>query len=169
MRLISLVAMISLFTFSTSTTELTHGTEQLLKPLQRIGLPAHEFSLVIMIALRFVPILALEAEHLVKAQASRGLDFGGGKMGILKRIFRMLPLLIPLFIAALRRAETLSLAMESRCYTGGAQRTHLVRFQARRVDYAVVLLFVLFLSLIITVNRADTDILFWNLMSRGEL
>jgi len=134
LRFVVLVLGLSLLSFSTRTVELTHGIEHLLRPLQRFGLPAHELSLVVIIAFRFVPLLAMEAERLAKAQASRGADFGVGKGGALKRARRLLPLLVPLFVTALRRAEALALAMEARCYTGGAGRTHLIRLRARWVD-----------------------------------
>jgi energy-coupling factor transport system permease protein len=149
LRFTVLILGLSLFSFSTTTTELAHGVEQLLRPGQRIGLPAHEFSLIVVIALRFVPLLALEAEHIAKAQASRGADFGRGRMNAFRRTLRMLPLLVPLFIAALRRAETLILAMEARCYTGGKGRTHLTRLKSSPKDgLAVVLTLGLTISLL---------------------
>lgn len=126
---------LSLFSFSTSTTELTHGIEHLLLPLQRLGFPAHELSLVLTIALRFLPILAEETERLMKAQASRGADFGRGRGGLIQRARRLLPLLVPLFLVSLQRADELVEAMEARCYLGGKGRTHLLRFRARPSDY----------------------------------
>lgn len=134
LRLVVLILVITLFTLCTSSRELTHGTERLLRPLSRIGFPAHELSMVVTIALRFLPILAEEAEHLVKAQVSRGADFGRGRSGLFKRLFRMMPLLVPLFIASLRRGEVLAQAMAARCYSGSAGRSQLVRFERGRAD-----------------------------------
>jgi energy-coupling factor transport system permease protein len=164
-RFTVLILGISLFSLSTSTTELTHGIEHLLRPLQRIGLPAHEFALVVIIALRFVPLLALEAERIAKAQASRGADFGRGRMGILKRARRMLPLLVPLFVTALRRAETLTLAMEARCYTGGRGRTHLIRLHARRSDVLALVCTLLLAATVLIAAWCNLDRSFWQWIS----
>jgi energy-coupling factor transport system permease protein len=129
---------LSLFSFSTTTTELTHGVEHLLRPLQPLGLPAHEFALVVNIAIRFLPTLAEEAERLMKAQASRGADFGRGQGSFVQRTRRLLPLLVPLFLVSLKRADELTEAMEARCYLGGKGRTYLIHLQARGMDYAAV-------------------------------
>lgn len=126
---------LSLFSFTITTTELTHGIEHLLRPWQKVGVPAHEFALTINIALRFLPILAEEAERLMKAQASRGADFGQGQRNFIQRTRKMLPLLVPLFLVSLRKAERLIEAMEARCYLGGKGRTHLIRLQSHRTDY----------------------------------
>jgi len=161
LRFVVLIIGLSLFSLTTSTAELTHGVEHLLRPLQRLGLPAHEFSLVVVIALRFVPLLAMEAERIAKAQASRGADFGRGRSNVFKRTWRMLPLLVPLFVTALRRAELLILAMEARCYTGGKGRTHLIHFRARLSDIvAVLLVLLLFVVLVVTV-WFDFDAWLW--------
>ena len=157
-----LILGLSLFSFSTSTTELTHGVEHLLRPLQRLGLPAHEFALVVTIAIRFVPLLALEAERIAKAQASRGADFGRGRMHVFKRALRMLPLLVPLFVAALRRAETLVLAMEARCYTGGRGRTHLLHLQARWADALAVALVLLLAAALVAAAWLSLDMHLWH-------
>ena len=139
-RLVELVLLVSLLTFTTTLTELTHGMESLMSPLARFGFPAHELSLIATIALRFVPILAQELETIVKAQASRGADFGrGGRLHFVRRTRQLLPLLIPLFLDAFRRAEDLILAMEARCYMGGRGRTHLVRFRSSPRDYLAVI------------------------------
>jgi len=136
-RLIELLFLVSLLTFTTTTTELTHGAESLMSPLARFGFPAHELALVMNIAFRFVPILALELETIMKAQASRGMDFGGkGRLRFIQQTRQLLPLLVPLFINALRRAENLILAMEARCYMGGKGRTHLIQFHSSLRDYA---------------------------------
>lgn len=137
-RFVTLILLIGLFSATLRTIELAHGIEHLLRPWQRWGVPAHELALIVIIALRFVPLLALEAERLAKAQAARGADWGSGKGGVFKRAARMLPLLVPLFLTALRRAETLALAMDARGYTGGVGRTHLVRLRATSADWVAV-------------------------------
>jgi energy-coupling factor transport system permease protein len=139
LRFGALIAAFGLFSSITGTSELAHGTELLLSPLARLGFPSHEAAMVISIALRFVPLLAMEAEHIVKAQASRGADFGRGRGGPLARARRMLPIYVPLFLSALRRAESLALAMEARCYTGGAGRTAPAGFRMRWTDAAALL------------------------------
>ena len=123
-RFVVIVTGLSLFTCTTSTTEFMHGIEHLLRPLQSLKFPAHETALVINISIRFLPILMGDAEKLMKAQASRGADFGTGRINFVKRFRRMLPLFVPLFLVSLRHAQELAEAMESRCYMGGSGRTH---------------------------------------------
>ncbi len=166
LRFVALILGLSLFSLSTSTTELTHGTEHLLRPLQRLGLPAHEFALVVTISLRFVPLLALEAERIAKAQASRGADFGRGRMSVFQRAVRMLPLLVPLFVVALQRAEALALAMEARCYMGGKGRTHLIRLRARWTDALAVALALLLATALLAAAWLNADAHLWRWMIR---
>ena len=138
-RFVVVVLGASLFTFTTSTTQLVHGAEQLLRPLQRVGFPAHELALVLHICLRFVPILAGELERLMKAQASRGADFGGGgRFSLVRRYRRLIPLFIPLVNQSLEHAYTLVEAMEARCYLGGKGRSSLLRLKARATDVLVL-------------------------------
>lgn len=153
MRFIDLLILASLLTFSTTITELTLGTERLLSPLQRrFNFPAHELALTMTIALRFVPTFAEELERIMKAQASRGADFGQGKrFAFIQQTRALVPLVVPLFLSALRRAEDLILAMEARCYVGGKGRTHLSEFHTRRMDWvalAVTAIFFLAIFLI---------------------
>ena len=122
-RFVELLFVTSVFTLTTRTTELTHGIESLLAPFRRLRVPAHELALVVAIAIRFVPTLALEGERLMKAQASRGGRFGGSRWQIVTRTRQLVPILVPLFTYALRRGEELIVAMEARAYTGGAGRT----------------------------------------------
>lgn len=138
----ALVLLLTLLSLTTSVTELIHGVEGMLGPLQRLGLPAHEVSMILVIALRFVPLLGRELERLMKAQASRGADFGRGRGGILRRVRRIFPLIIPLFITALHRAEEMSVAMEARGYVGGRGRTRLVRLRMRPADWLALALVV---------------------------
>jgi energy-coupling factor transport system permease protein len=128
-----------LLSSTTTATQLVHGTEHLLRPLQRIGMPAHETALVVQIVFRFVPILGEELERLMKAQASRGAEMGGGKGFSLVRKYRALvPLFVPLVGSALGRGYTLVEAMEARCYMGGRGRTSLLRLRAKPADYYVL-------------------------------
>jgi energy-coupling factor transport system permease protein len=141
-RFFCLVLLLSLFTSVTPVTEISHGTEAFLRPFSRTGALAHDMSLVVTITFRFIPILVQEAEHITKAQASRGGEFGTWKTGLLKRIRLFFPLIIPLFISALERAEVLVEAMESRCYEPGARRTRLDEFHWTREDRITLVLVV---------------------------
>ena len=123
LRLVLLLFMSSLLTFTTSPIVLTDGIEALLKPFRRFGVPAHELAMMMTIALRFIPTLLEETDRIMKAQMARGADFSSGN--ILQRAKSMLPILIPLFISAFRRADELALAMEARCYRGGEGRTRM--------------------------------------------
>lgn len=148
-RIISFIFLTSLVTMTATTTELTHGVERILHPFRRFGLPAHELALILTIALRFVPTLAEEAERILKAQASRGADISRRRIWRPDRAARAyLPLIVPLFLGAFRRAEDLVYAMEARCYIGGEGRTNFVVLHSNWRDYtAVVLSFLLLLVL----------------------
>ncbi len=161
-RFTVMVLGISLFSFSTTTTELTHGVEHLLRPLQALGVPAHEFALVVNIAIRFLPILAEEAERLMKAQASRGADFGRGQRNFIARTRRLLPLLVPLFLVSLRRAEQLIEAMEARSYLGGKGRTHLISLRARPSDYVALVGVAGLAALVVQLSAANADAFAWH-------
>ena len=123
LRLVLLLLVSSLMTFTTSPIVLTDGIESLLRPFKKIGVPAHELAMMMTIALRFIPTLLEETDRIMKAQMSRGADFSSGN--IMKRAKNMLPILIPLFICSFRRADELALAMEARCYRGGEGRTRM--------------------------------------------
>ena len=123
LRLMFLVIGTSLLTLSTSPVSLTDGLEMLLSPLKKLHFPAHELAMMMSIALRFIPTLLEEADKTMKAQMARGADFESGNL--LQRAKAMVPLLVPLFISAFRRAGDLAMAMEARCYHGGAGRTRL--------------------------------------------
>nr|WP_278415489.1 energy-coupling factor transporter transmembrane component T [Mediterraneibacter faecis] len=120
-RLVLLVAGSSLMTFTTTPNGLTDGLEKLLHPLNRIHVPVHEISMMMSIALRFIPILLEETDKIMKAQIARGADFESGN--IIQRAKAMIPILVPLFVSAFRRANDLAMAMEARCYHGGEGRT----------------------------------------------
>ncbi len=123
LRLIFLILGTSLLTLTTSPIELTDGLERLLGPLKKIGVPAHELAMMMTIALRFIPTLLEETDKIMKAQMARGADFESGN--IVARAKSLIPLLVPLFISAFRRADELAMAMEARCYRGGENRTRL--------------------------------------------
>ncbi len=157
-RLVELFVLTSLLTLSTTTSELAHGTEGVLAPLQRIGFPAHELALVVTIALRFVPTLALQMERLVKAQMARGADFGtSDRFRFIKMTRRILPLLIPLFLIGLRRSETLIVAMDARGYTGGRGRTRLSRLHAGPLDYLALTAAAAFCVAMLSIDFASLD------------
>ena len=123
LRLIFLVMGTSLMTLTTSPIALSDGIELLLSPLKKIGFPSHELAMMMTIALRFIPTLLEEADKIMKAQMARGADFESGNL--IARAKAMVPLLVPLFVSAFRRAGDLAMAMESRCYHGGENRTRL--------------------------------------------
>lgn len=122
-RLVLLIIGTSLLTLTTSPIELTDGIEYLLSPFKKIGLPAHELAMMMTIALRFIPTLLEETDKIMKAQMARGADFESGNL--MNRAKALIPLLVPLFISAFRRADELAMAMEARCYKGGEGRTRL--------------------------------------------
>lgn len=133
-RLILLLLFSSVLTFTTSPIVLTDGIESLLRPFQALGVPAHELAMMMTIALRFIPTLLEETDRIMKAQTARGADFESGN--ILQRLKNMLPLLVPLFISAFRRADELAVAMEARCYRGGEGRTRMHELAYKGADYA---------------------------------
>ena len=123
LRLFMLILGSSLLTLTTKPISLTDGIESLLNPLKRIGVPAHELAMMMSIALRFIPTLLEETDKIMKAQMARGADFESGNL--MKRAKGLIPILVPLFISAFRRADELAMAMEARCYRGGENRTRL--------------------------------------------
>lgn len=122
-RFMALILLISLSSAIISTSELVQSLQALLRPLTALGLPTQDLVLMAQVTLRFLPLLALEAERIAKAQASRGAEWGTGKAGLLRRVRQTFPLLVPLFLNSLQRAEALALAMEARGYHGGKGRT----------------------------------------------
>ena len=128
-RILCLIAGTSLLTYTTSPIALTDGIERLLSPLKKIKLPVHELAMMMTIALRFIPTLIEETDKIMSAQKARGADFESGN--IFQRAKALVPILVPLFISAFRRADELATAMECRCYHGGEGRTalHVLRFR----------------------------------------
>jgi len=146
-RLVLLVTVASLLTLTTSPIRLTDGLERMLRPLQPIGVPAHELALMMTIALRFIPTLAEEADRIMRAQQARGASFSTGSL--MARVRSLVPVLVPLFVASFRRADELATAMEARGYRGGDGRTrmHELVFTAR--DGAALVVLVGFLALLL--------------------
>ncbi|WP_027339511.1 energy-coupling factor transporter transmembrane component T family protein [Halonatronum saccharophilum] len=138
LRLIFLVSYTSLLTLTTSPLALTDGLESLLKPFEKIGLPAHELAMMMSIALRFIPTLLEEAQKIMKAQKARGADFESGNL--INKAKSLIPLLVPLFVNAFRRADDLALAMEARCYRGGEGRSRMNALLLVNKDYIVLAL-----------------------------
>ena len=151
LRLILLVVCSQLLTLTTSPISLTDGLESLFRPLQVIHFPAHEIAMMMSIALRFIPTLMDEADKIMKAQKARGADFESGKL--LQRAKAMIPLLVPLFVGAFRRAEELALAMDARCYRGGAGRTRMKQLKYQKIDLLAALALLLLLAAVILLNR----------------
>ena len=136
LRFVELLFLTSLLTNTTTLADLTHGIEAMLRPFSRVGLPAHELSLVATVALRFLPLLAEQLEIIMKAQASRGADIAlRGRLRFVATARQAAVLIVPLFVDAFRRAEDLILAMQARCYVGGRGRTSYVRLRFARLDY----------------------------------
>jgi energy-coupling factor transport system permease protein len=140
-RLVLLVVSTTLMTFTTSPVELTDGLERLLRPLRYVRVPVHELALMMTIALRFIPTLLEETEKIMKAQMARGADFARGSF--VRRARALVPLLVPLFVSAFRRADALALAMEARCYRGGEHRTRMTELRFRAADYVALAVIVL--------------------------
>ncbi|SHK48187.1 energy-coupling factor transport system permease protein [Hathewaya proteolytica DSM 3090] len=147
-RLVLLIVSTSILTLTTSPIQLTDGLEKLLNPLKKVKFPAHELAMIITIALRFIPTLLDETDKIMKAQMSRGADFKSGN--IVKRAKSLLPILIPLFINSFKRADELGVAMEARCYRGGAGRTRMkvLKFETR--DYVSIIVGILYTVFIIS-------------------
>lgn len=132
-RLMYLIIASSLLTLTTTPTRLTDAMEKVMRPLNKINVPVHEVAMMMSIALRFIPILVDETDKIMKAQSARCMDFEHGN--IIKRLKNLVPLLIPLFISAIRRANDLALAMEARCYQGGEGRTKMRELKYVKTDY----------------------------------
>ena len=148
-RFAALILALSLTSFCISTAEIVHGLDALLAPFTKIGLPTHAFVLMVQVTLRFLPLLAQEAERIAKSQASRGAEWGTGRGGVLRRARQAFPLLVPLFLAGLQRAENLALAMQARGYQGGKGRTTMVELRFQWADVVALGLVVVLATLIV--------------------
>ena len=151
-RMIYLIIGSSIMTLTTTPNALTDGMERSLRPLNRMGVPVHEISMMMSIALRFIPILIEETDKIMKAQMARGADFESG--GLVKRAKAMVPLLVPLFVSAFRRASDLALAMEARCYHGGEGRTKMKPLKYTATDRKAYLIVVLYFVILIAIGIA---------------
>ncbi len=149
-RIVFLICGTSLLTYTTSPIALTDAIERVLSPLRVFHFPAHEIAMMMTIALRFIPTLIEETDKIMSAQKARGADFETGS--IINRAKALIPVLIPLFVSAFRRAEELALAMECRCYRGGEGRTRMKQLKTTYLDYIALAVTVLFLVLIILAN-----------------
>ena len=151
-RIIMLITGTSLFlTYTTTPIQLTDAIERLLAPLKKIKVPVHEFAMMMTIALRFVPTLIDETDRIMSAQKARGADFSNGSL--VKRAKALIPILVPLFVSAFRRADELATAMECRCYHGGEGRTKMTVTHMKASDSAALLIMVAFGVAILLVNH----------------
>ena len=160
LRLVFLVLGTSLMTLTTSPIALSDGIEMLLSPLKVIKFPAHELAMMMSIALRFIPTLMEEADKIMKAQMARGADFESGNL--LARAKAMVPLLVPLFVSAFRRAGDLAMAMESRCYHGGENRTRLRVLKITKNDWLAAAGVAALILLIIAESHVTLPL--WNMV-----
>ncbi len=150
-RIMLLISSTFLLTYTTTPMSLTDGVEQLLSPLKKLHVPVHEFSMMMSIALRFIPTLIEEADKIINAQKARGADFETGKL--LDRAKALLPLLVPLFVSAFRRADELAIAMESRCYRGGEGRSRMNKLEFSAKDFITMGFFILLFAFVIVMPR----------------
>ncbi len=150
-RIICLIAGTSLLTYTTSPIVLTDGIERLLSPLKRLKLPVHELAMMMTIALRFIPTLIEETDKIMSAQKARGADLETG--GLMQRAKALIPILIPLFVSAFRRADELALAMECRCYRGGEGRTRMKQLKITGADIAACVIMTITLAGIFFMNQ----------------
>lgn len=146
-RLVYLILGTSIMTLTTTPNQLTDGLEKALHPLNKIKVPVHAIAMMMSIALRFIPILIEETDKIMKAQMARGADFESGNL--IKKAKSMIPLLVPLFVSAFRRADDLAMAMEARCYNGGEGRTKMKPLKYAARDHKAYLVLVVYFVLII--------------------
>lgn len=149
-RLTFLIIGSSLMTFTTTPNHLTDGLEKIMGPLRKIKVPVHEISMMMSIALRFIPILMEETDKIMKAQMARGADFETG--GLIKKAKNLVPLLVPLFVSAFRRANDLAMAMEARCYRGGEGRTKMKPLKYKLRDMAAYCVLIIYIAAGIALN-----------------
>ena len=150
-RLVYLILGSSIMTFTTTPNALTDGIEKLLWPLRKIKFPVHEIAMMMSIALRFIPILLEETDKIMKAQIARGANLESGN--IIQKAKAMIPILVPLFVSAFRRANDLAMAMEARCYRGGEGRTKMKPLMYKKKDYVAYVITILYMVVAIAVGR----------------
>ena len=140
-----------MLTFTTSPIDITDGLERLLNPLKKIGVPVHEMTMMMSMALRFIPTLIKETDKIMCAQKARGADFETG--GLVSRAKALLPILVPLFVSSFKRADDLAVAMESRCYHGGEGRTRMKQMKMAGRDIKALIIGAVFLALMIVLKK----------------
>lgn len=150
-RLIYLILGTSLMTLTTTPNQLTNGLETALAPLNKMNVPVHSIAMMMSIALRFIPILIEETDKIMKAQMARGADFEHGNL--IQKAKAMVPLLVPLFVSAFRRAEDLAMAMEARCYNGGEGRTKMKPLKYETLDHNAYMIIILFFVLVLFARK----------------
>ena len=154
LRILSLILGTSLFiSYTTTPIQLTDSIESLLSPLKKIKVPVHDFAMMMSIALRFIPTLSDETERIMTAQKARGADFTTGSL--VKRAKALIPVLVPLFVSAFRRADELATAMECRCYHGGEGRTKMTVPHLHAIDFAALGLMIAFSAGLVLLNNVD--------------
>lgn len=153
LRIVMLVVGTSVLTYTTSPMSLTDGMESLMGPLKRIKVPVHELSMMMSTALRFIPTLIEETDKIMSAQKARGADFETGS--IVQRAKALIPVLVPLFVSAFRRADELAIAMESRCYRGGEGRTRMKQMKYTGIDYAAYATGIILLIVVVMLTRVN--------------
>ena len=151
LRIILLIVGTFMLTYTTSPIALTDGLEIMMGPLKKIKIPVHEMSMMMSMALRFIPTLIEETDKIMSAQKARGADFDSGNL--FQRAKALLPILVPLFVSAFRRADELAVAMESRCYHGGEGRTRMKQLKMQGIDAWALVLGAMFLSAIFTMKH----------------
>jgi len=151
-RLVMLIVGSSILTLTTTPIQLTDAIEYILKPFKKIGVPAHEIAMMMTIALRFIPTLLDETDKIIKAQQARGADFDTGNL--IQKAKALIPILVPLFVSAFRRAEELALAMEARCYRGDENRTRMNVMKMKSGDFRAAGVTVIYVAAIIGLRIA---------------
>ena len=151
LRIILLISGTFLLTYTTSPIALTDGLELLMSPLKKLKVPVHEMTMMMSMALRFIPTLISETDKIMSAQKARGADFETGSL--VQRAKALLPILVPLFVSAFKRADELAVAMESRCYHGGEGRTRMKQLKMQKRDYIALILGIVFLAVMIVLKR----------------
>ena len=160
--LIYVIVGASLLTYTTTPTTLTNGLEKVFKPLDKIHFPGHEIAMMMSIALRFIPILTEEINKIIKAQLARGADFDTG--GLILKAKGMIPIMVPLFVSAFRRATELATAMEARCYSGGPNRTKMFPLKYEKRDKIAYIILVVYLLAAIGLRILMDHFLTWGLV-----
>ena len=151
LRIVLLISGTFLLTYTTSPIALTDGLELLMNPLKKIRVPVHEMTIMMSMALRFIPTLISETDKIMSAQKARGADFETGSL--VQRAKALLPILVPLFVSAFKRADELAVAMESRCYHGGEGRTRMKQLRMQTRDYIALALGAMFLAVMFVLKR----------------